>query len=82
VSGRIRITGYYSPSASESDTTDRTGLTAEAYDSLITGEDGAGLAVADLEDLEVGRRSYERMTLPSLTPCQGWPIVSDVRPTE
>jgi hypothetical protein len=53
VSGRIRITGYYSPSASESDTTDRTGLTAEAYDSLITGEDGAGLAVADLEDLEV-----------------------------
>jgi hypothetical protein len=50
---RIKVTGYFEPEDHELDAADPTGLTSEAYDRLITGEDGRSLSLMDLEDLEV-----------------------------
>lgn len=52
---RIKITGYYTPTAEESEpaeTSGNTGLTEEAHVSLILDEYGTGLKVADLEEVE------------------------------
>lgn len=51
---RIKITGYFTPEDHETDPTDSTGLTSEAYDNLIAGfGTHEPLRLTDLEDLEV-----------------------------
>lgn len=53
---RIKITGYLETDDLDSDQldlSDSTGLSAEGYDNLITGEDGAPLQITGLNDVEV-----------------------------
>jgi hypothetical protein len=50
---RIKITGYFEPEDEETDPNDSTGLTSEAYDNLIAGENGYPLKLSDLDDVEV-----------------------------
>lgn len=50
---RIKVTGYFEPEPDQIDENDATGLTEEAHLDLIVDENGTGLKVADLEDVEL-----------------------------
>ncbi|QGJ96539.1 hypothetical protein SEA_BEATUSCOMEDENTI_100 [Arthrobacter phage BeatusComedenti] len=51
----IRVTGYFTPDPEEQDSSSPTGLTEDAYASLISGESGSPLSLMDLTDVEVER---------------------------
>jgi hypothetical protein len=50
---RIQITGFFEPDDDEIDEDSSTGLTEEAYLRHVVDEDGTGLKVADLTDVEI-----------------------------
>lgn len=53
MSNRIKITGYVNIEDDEIDPNSPTGMTEEAYLDYVADENGTGLKVADLMDVEV-----------------------------
>lgn len=56
MANRVKITGYVNVEDNEFDAGDPTGLTEDAYMDLISDENGTGLKVVDLLDVEVERQ--------------------------
>lgn len=55
MSQRIHISGYITLDEDEVDTDSATGMTEEAYLLNIMNEEGTGLRVADLDELDVSK---------------------------
>jgi len=52
---RVKITGYLNIEDDEHDPTDKTGMTAEAYEKLAMDSEGTAPQISDLDDLTVER---------------------------